>query len=182
MSSQFDKIYEKPSIEKDKVCCFIGHRKIQKTQMLVNRLTTTIENLILNKNVGVFLFGSKSQFDDLCLEIVTRLKQSYPHIKRVYVRSMYQNIGKDYETYLLSLYDETYFPKNLVRAGKSAYVQRNRAMIDGSDYCVFYYDKNYVPQRAKKYFDFLPSKSGTSVAFEYAQSKKVEIINVFCDF
>jgi hypothetical protein len=28
----------------------------------------------------------------------------------------------------------------------------------------------------------LPSKSGTSVAFEYAQSKKVEIINVFCDF
>lgn len=63
------------SIESTKKCCFFGHRKINKTDELVNKLTETIEKLIVENGVGTFLFGSKSQFDDLCYEIVSELKE-----------------------------------------------------------------------------------------------------------
>ena len=50
----------------EKACCFFGHRKIDKTPELIDRLTKEIEVLITEKDVGIFYFGSKSQFDDLC--------------------------------------------------------------------------------------------------------------------
>ena len=63
-----------PDIDKEKTCCFFGHRKIDETAELKNRLYEIIENLIVNENVDTFLFGSKSEFDDLCHKIVTNLK------------------------------------------------------------------------------------------------------------
>ena len=71
-----------PDIDKEKTCCFFGHRKIDETEELKNKLSEIIENLIVNENVDTFLFGSKSQFDDLCHKIVTELKEKYPHIRR----------------------------------------------------------------------------------------------------
>ena len=49
-------------------CCFFGHRKIEQTPELIERLTKAVEFLITEKGVNVFYFGSKSEFDDL-LEI-----------------------------------------------------------------------------------------------------------------
>ena len=57
-----------------KVCCFIGHRKIYLTKELEEKTKNVIENLIINKEVTTFLFGSKSEFDSLCHKIVTDLK------------------------------------------------------------------------------------------------------------
>ena len=74
---------------KQHTCCFFGHRKIDKTPELIDRLTKEIEILITEKDVGIFYFGSKSEFDDLCHKIVTELKEKYPHIKRIYVRSAF---------------------------------------------------------------------------------------------
>ena len=71
-------------MDKEKTCCFFGHRKIDETEELKNNLYEIIENLIVNEKVDTFLFGSKSQFDDLCHKIVTDLKEKYPHIKRIY--------------------------------------------------------------------------------------------------
>ena len=65
------------------VCSFLGHRKIDITQELIVRLKTTIEDLILNNNVSIFLFGSNSEFNDLCHKVVTELMQRYTFIKRV---------------------------------------------------------------------------------------------------
>jgi len=130
-------------------CCFIGHRIIEYTIELEEKLKTYIEDLILNKNVRYFLFGSRSQFDELCLKIVSNLKIKYPYIKRIYVRAEYKNIDKKYEDYLLQDYDETFFPHKIENAGRFAYVERNQIMIDKSDYCVFYYKDNYLPQNKK---------------------------------
>ena len=52
-------------------CCFFGHRKITETDELKSNLYSEIEKLIINEKVNTFLFGSKSQFDDLCHTIVT---------------------------------------------------------------------------------------------------------------
>ena len=163
-------------------CCFFGHRKIKVTDGLVETLTATIEDLIENKDVGNFYFGSKSQFDDLCHNVVTELKQKYPHIKRIYVRAAFQFIPDWYEDSLLEHYEDTYFPEHMANAGRASYVERNQEMIKKSDYCVVYYDENYAPPRRKNsrrdLTDYQP-KSGTKVAYEFAISKKKSVINLF---
>ena len=68
-------------------CCFFGHRKIDKTLELKERLLSEIENLITNENVTKFLFGSKSQFDDYCYEIVSELKEKYPYLNKLKIIS-----------------------------------------------------------------------------------------------
>ena len=65
-----------PDIDKEKTYCFFGHRKIDETAELKNNLRGIIENLIVNEKIDTFLFGSKSQFDDLCHKIVTDLKKN----------------------------------------------------------------------------------------------------------
>lgn len=163
-------------------CCFFGHRKINETPELIERLTKEIEVLITEKDVDVFYFGSKSQFDDLCYKTVTELKEKYPHIKRIYVRSAFQHIPDWYKDSLLKHYEGTYFPEHMENAGRASYVERNQEMINNSKFCVVYYDENYLPPRRKNsrrdLFDYQP-KSGTAVAYDYATRKKLFIINVF---
>ena len=108
--------------------CFIGHRSIIKSEELISLLKETITSLI-DKGAKTFLFGSMSEFSDLSWQIVTKLKNKYPFIKRVYVRSAFQYIDEDYEKYLLEFYEETYFPKKLENAGKCSYVERNYIII-----------------------------------------------------
>ena len=89
-------------------CCFIGHRKIKKTKEMERELFTIIENLIVNEKVDTFLFGSKSEFNSFCHDIVTKLKERHLHIQRIYVRAVYEYIDDFYRECLLEFYDDTY--------------------------------------------------------------------------
>ncbi len=164
----------------DKTACFFGHRKINITEALKDRAYKEIENLIQDCGIEIFLFGSKSQFDDLCHEIVSALKNKYPYIRRVYVRAEFPYMNERYRAYLLSQYEDTYYPERIMDAGKASYVERNYEMIDKSSVCVVYYDKNYLPPRRKQnkrdLKDYQPA-SGTGVAYAYAEKKKKRIIN-----
>lgn len=164
------------------VVTFIGHRKLQADGNFHARLKELVLSLVDDRGADVFLFGSKSEFDDLCLEVVSEIKKERPYIKRIYVRAEYPFIDKDYEDYLLGIYDATYIPENVVEAGKAAYVERNRHMIDRADLCVFCYDENYKPPLAcgarGRVVCALP-KSGTKAAYEYAVKREKEIVNVF---
>ena len=53
---------------KENTCCFIGHRTIKETKELKAKIHKIVEKLIVDKNVGTFLFGSKSKFNNLCLK------------------------------------------------------------------------------------------------------------------
>ena len=165
------------------IATFIGHRRIQNSENLSEQLKTIILNLIDDKQVDTFLFGSRSAFDEVCLETVTGIKLIRPHIKRIYVRAAYPSIDSGYKAYLLKFYDATYIPDTIVKAGKAAYVERNRYMIDKADVCIFYYDENYLPPlkaaTGKRIFSCQP-KSGTKVAYDYAVQKKKAIINLYC--
>ena len=167
--------------EGKKVCCFFGHRKIEETEDLKNRLYEIAENLILNEDVDTFLFGSKSDFDYLCRKVVAELKKKHKHIKRVYVRAEFPYINKDYEEFLLENFEETYYSEKILNAGKAVYAERNREMIDKSDICIVYYKESYAPSRRKNskkdLFDYQP-KSGTRIAYDYASEKNKKIINV----
>ena len=128
------------------------------------------------------MFGSKSQFNNLCWEIVTQLKEKYPQLRRIYVRAEYPYIDDDYKKYLLEYYENTYYPERIIDAGKAVYVERNFEMIDKSNFCIVYFDEKYEPARRKNskraLSDYKP-KSGTKLAYEYAMKNKIELFNVF---
>ncbi|MBQ7974452.1 MAG: hypothetical protein IJ300_02050 [Clostridia bacterium] len=162
-------------------CCFIGHRKIEETHNLTNHLYNVIENLIVQENVNVFLFGSKSEFNNLCYRVVSRLKEQYRNIQRIYVRAEFPYIDNSYKAYLQKRYENSYYPDKIISAGKAAYIERNYEMINNSKYCIMYYDDSYAPPRRKKsskdLTDYQP-QSGTKLAYNYAV-RKCNVINVF---
>ena len=150
-------------------CCFLGHRKIEHTKELEEKLLSVLEALIVNNGVNRFLFGSKSEFNSLCYETVTKLKSRYSDIKRIYVRAEYPWINENYKKYILGMYDETYYPDSILNSGKAVYIKRNYEMIDKSLFCVCYYDESYIP----KVSGAQSCKSGTRIAYEYALKKRL---------
>lgn len=151
----------------ENICCFIGHREINVTDELKEKLRMVIKRLIIEESIDTFLFGSKSQFDNLCYDIVTEIKKNHPHIKRIFVRAEYPYIDESYKEYLLERYEDTYFPKAVEGAGKASHVKRNCEMIDNSCFCIVYYKEEYTPKGRK---------SGTKIALAYAEKKKKSII------
>ena len=87
--------------------------------------------------------------------------------------------------FLIGSYDESIFPETAIGSGRNIYIARNRALIDESDVCVFYYDENYKPPRRKTdkkaISDYQPN-SGTALAYKYALQKKKIIINCLQQF
>lgn len=172
-------------MEKHKICSFFGHRKIEETEGLKIYLQSVIINLIENEDVKTFLFGSRSDFDFLCHVIVTDLRERYPQIQRhaytcrsesctlekerAYWEKIYSQFQKQ-PVVLLGVEKEVEH-KTKYEAGRASYVERNQAMINDSDFCIFYYNKDYIP----------PTKtnSGTKIAYEYAMRKKKKAINIF---
>ena len=152
---------------KEKTCCFIGHRTINETEELKSKLCETIEKLIVDENVDTFLFGSKIRFNSLCLELVTKIKEKYHHIKRIYVRAEYPDIDDNYKAYLLENYDDTYYLEKIIGAGKASYVERNCEMINRSLFCIFYYDEQNAPTTRR---------SGTKIALDHAINRKKVIL------
>lgn len=162
-------------------CCFIGHRHIDKSEELKNKVYNIIENLIVNGSVDTFLLDSRSEFNDLCRNILCELKEKYPHIVRIYVRAEYPNISDNYKKYLLNWYDDTYYPERIVNAGKAVYVERNYEIIEKSSYCIVYYNESYAPPKrknSKRDLIAYQPKSGTKTAYEYAVKKCRKVINV----
>lgn len=165
-----------------RTCCFIGHRKIEDTPELREELHKTVISLI-QKGVREFIFGSRSQFDDLCYDLLTELKKVYPDIKRIKYRSDYPGELSEYsKQFFLDGYEDNICPEGVDGAGRLSYVKRNEAMIMASDICVFYYDESYQPKSRKISKHALTSyqpKSGTRIAFEFAVQKNKKIINLF---
>lgn len=148
-------------------CCIFGNRSINETEQLKEKIKQTIELLVTKEQIDQFLFGSKSQFDRLCLQIVTQLKaEKYPHVKRVYVRAEFPVINETYTDYLLQSYDHSYYPEALLGATRSVYVQRNYEMIRKSRFCLVYYSLSTAPTNRP---------SGTEIALRYAKKQRKAI-------
>ena len=177
-------------------CSFFGHRKIEITEELKQKVKEVLEDLIVNHNVLTFLFGSRSDFDYLCHLVVTELKEKYPNIirkcytcrsetctlesEREHWEGIYSHFRKEKVT-LLGVEEEVEH-KTKYTSGRASYVERNQAMINNSDYCVFYYDENYEPEMrkySKRSIGYYQPKSGTALAYAYAKQKKKEVINLF---
>ena len=149
-----------------KVCSVFGHRNIDLCDLSMEELKDDFENLILYENVNTFLFGGFGDFDKLCHELVSELKQKYNHIKRIYCLSDERHLmaTKCPKYIVKSDYEELiYLPLDYDFYYKRIYF-RNCAMIDESDFVIFYI-------RHTEY-------SGAYKAYKYAVKKKKKIINI----
>ena len=179
----------------EKACCFIGHRNVEDTEELRQKIRKTVEKLINDESVTLFLFGSRSAFDSICHGVVTNLQKSYPAIKRIAytcrheTATMKEDKAEEERIWSNILkrpvhirdYDTEYEHPTKYTAGRASYVERNQAMITDSDFCVFYFDDAYQPPR-RKYGKHSPAdyrpKSGTAAAYAYAVQKKKTIYNL----
>lgn len=183
-------------MEVHKSCSFFGHRNVEMTEELYNKIKTIVENLILNHDVSDFLFGSRSNFNDLCHKVVSDLKNKYPQIKRIAytcrsefcvlesnrieLENLHSRVLKN-DVHFLG-FDQERQHKTKYSSGKASYVERNRAMIDDSDFCVFYYDENYQPEMrkySKRSLGYYQPTSGTKLAFDYARQKNKSALLIF---
>lgn len=176
-------------------CCFIGHRNVEITEELKHKVKNTIEDLIIKNNVLTFLFGSRSNFDTLCHSVVTELKSKYKNIKRIAYtcknetcileneKDKWEEIYSRLQKQKINLLcvEEEIEHKTKYLAGKSSYIQRNYAMINDSDYCIFYYDESYesdMRKYSKRSAGYYQPQSGTALAYHYAKRKQKYIINI----
>lgn len=174
--------------------CFIGHRKIEQENELRTRLNNLVEDLIV-MGARRFLFGSKSEFNSLCYEVVTKFKEKYLDIVRVCYTCksescFFKEEKEKWEKILsktlhssisINTFDEEVEFGAKYSAGRGGYVERNQAMIDDSDICVFYYNEKYLPPKRRQKKTDITSyqhKSGTKIAYNYALRKKKQIINL----
>ena len=127
--------------------------------VLIEKLRSLVAYLI---KIGVdnFIFGSNSEFDNLCYQIVSEFKTKYN------IKLINYCCGKE-----IRLFDEVKKPVNLKNAGKYVYIERNKAMINDSSIVVLYYNERYEPSSK--------TKSGTAIAYKYAETACKTIFNLF---
>ena len=149
-------------------CCFTGHRQIPVEHMkALYRELDRVLDILIRSGVDRFLAGGALGFDTLAALTVLDKKEKYPHIRlelcvpcrgqdskwseadKQNYRYIYENADK------VTVLNENYTPYCMH--------QRNRYMVDNSDYCVAYCTE---------------SRGGSAYTVEYAQKSGIKVINL----
>ena len=122
-------------MDKDKTCCFFGHREV--THNIRGRLTAIIEKLITENGVTNFYVGNQGQFDSMVYSVLRELKEVYPNIRYTVVLAYMP------DSYIKEVYGEdTLFLDDMESVPKRFAISiRNDWMIQHSDYAVCYVHK-----------------------------------------
>ena len=109
---------------------FIGSDLFKWTERLTKRFNKNISKVVKRDGARTFLFTCEGNFELLCWVIVTRLKQKFPDIERVYARAKCEDDdGKpEYEELM---YERTILLGSVGDDGTSAESVRNEAMVFG---------------------------------------------------
>lgn len=145
-------------MEEGKICSFFGHRKIEITEELYATLTAEILKSV-DFGCRTFYFGGFGEFDALCHEIVTKIKneKSELEIRRIFCANDERLVRKRHRYFNTSDYEDIiYLVPSFNGWYKSIYF-RNCAMIDKSDRIIFYAECR--------------RDSGAYKAFKYAKRK-----------
>ena len=150
--------------------CFTGHRQMKEATTKVEyRLTKIIESLIQKKYI-YFCVGGARGFDILAAETVLKLKKQYPKIQLILVLpfdKQYQH-EKGWEQLEIEQYHQLKIQasKVIILASEyhsGIYYKRNRYLVDNSSICIAYMTRK---------------NSGTGYTVNYAETQKLQIINI----
>ena len=119
-------------MDKNKTCCFFGHREV--TYNIRKKLKATIEKLITEDNITEFYVGHQGQFDGMVYSVPKELKAKFPHIRYTVV------LAYMLDEHIRELFGEnTLFPDGLETVPKKfAISKRNDWMIQQSGFAVCY--------------------------------------------
>lgn len=136
------------------------------TDELTARTRVEIEKAI-EDGVRIFLFGGRSDFDDLCYDIVTEKKNAEPQlgIKRVFCFPLDSHLRKPPRWFFEKEYEALECPAKSFEYWYKSIYYRNLAMIDMSDLVLF-----WVEQR---------ENSGAYKTYKYAVKTHKKIVNLF---
>ena len=152
---------------REMICSFFGHRDIPITDRLFDLSVAEITRAVKD-GYRTFYFGGYGDFDTLCYQIVTKIKNENPalQIQRIFCVPQERYLRKDGRFFKRENYDEIiYLLPSFDGWYKSIYF-RNCAMIDKSDLIIF-----YVEDRID---------SGAYKAFQYAKRKnEKKIVNLW---
>lgn len=151
-----------------KVCCFTGHRVIEKkdTAPLSAVLDRRLEALAA-EGYTEFRAGGARGFDTLAALRVLRLRERHPQCRLVLILPC-RDQAKSWRVGERSLWEKLREEADEVRFLYESYVPecmhaRNRALVDGSDLCVAYLTEN---------------RGGTLYTCSYALKNGVELLNL----
>lgn len=152
----------------NKVCCFTGHRSIKKSEVeLLNYLLNEVITELINEGVNSFICGGALGFDTLAELEVLKQKEKFENIKLILALPCKNQDEwwdeKDKEVYrnIINLADEVVYISEKYKKG--CMFERNRYMVDNSQYCVSYLRRN---------------ESGTSYTVKYARNKNINVIEL----
>ncbi len=145
---------------------FFGHRNIDHSFQIEDRLDIIIRRLIREKAYVEFLVGRNGEFDQYVSSAIIRAKRKYRddnsfHILVLpYVTAEYLNNAQSFEDY----YDEIEICQESAHAHfKSAIKIRNRKMVDRADLIICCIDRE---------------SGGAYQTIRYAQKQNKKIINL----
>ncbi len=144
-------------------CSFFGHRTTVVSNETKQKIKNVIENLIKIENYEIFYFGEFGDFDDVCYEIVSEIKLTYPNIKRVYVATNDKALLKHKRICIKTYEEQITLPLTFEWWYQIIYY-RNLAIIDNSNFVVFYVENE--------------QNSGANKALRYAIKTKKQHINL----
>ena len=148
-------------------CSFFGHREIERTQALYDELALAIKNAI-ELGCRTFYFGGYGEFDELCYELTTKIKEERPSLglKRIFCVARAEHLRKKNRYFCPEDYEDAVYLQPAFEGWYKSIYYRNLAMIDESWVVIFYAEKR--------------KDSGAYKAYEYAvKSKDKKIVNLF---
>ena len=118
------------------IVTFCGHGKYVYGEDVKNRLKAEAEKLI-NQGADLFYLGGYGRFDGLATQVLTELKETYPHIRRVLVIPY---LNRDYYT---QNYDETLYPPIENVPLRFCISKRNEWMVKNSQVLVCFIENTF---------------------------------------
>lgn len=154
--------------EKEKNCCFTGHRILPKGKKEeIYDKTREVVIALIEKGVKCFLTGGAIGYDALAAQVVLSLKEKYPFIELIAVCPC-ENQDAKWNESQKQIYKEILNKADMKVVLAESYYDgcmqaRNRYMVDNSKYCVCYLRYN---------------GGGTYYTVKYAQKLNKEIISI----
>ncbi len=150
--------------EKEKVCSCFGHLTVGITDELKAKTSNAIKEAIAD-GVRIFLFGGRSDFDDLVYDIVSseKAKNLQPDIKRVFCFPLDSHLRKPPSWFQRKEYESYDCPGKSFDWWYTAIYYRNCAMIEQSDLVLFYAEER--------------ENSGAYKAYKFALKSHKKVIN-----
>ena len=151
----------------EKICSVFGHRDVEITDGLRFATLEAINSTIAD-GCRTFYFGGYSDFDSLCHELVSKIREEKPEldIKRVYCVPLERFLRKRVRYFNREDYEDVIYLSPLFQGWYKSIYYRNCAIIDESTHVIFYAGEK--------------AKSGAYKTYKYAKGKKDKtVINLY---